>query len=36
MASHRTATRNPQQPGNEDVAAPLITLEGVEKVYGTG
>jgi hypothetical protein len=31
MASHRTATRNPQQPGNEDVAAPLIPGRRVHK-----
>jgi putative ABC transport system ATP-binding protein len=36
MASHPTATPNPQQPGNQDVAAPLITLEKVEKVYRLG
>jgi hypothetical protein len=36
MPSHRTATRTPQQPGNENVAAPLITLDGVEMVYRLG
>jgi putative ABC transport system ATP-binding protein len=36
MPSHPTATRTPRQPGNENVAAPLIRLEGVEKVYRLG